>query len=129
MPLPQFSKTGLTTLVFSRGNLYPVRRPKMYHQLRAQSEAGVVRVSTLRVPETLFVLHFERLPEADFLALDAWLAAAPVTGSAEPSPYTDVADTGPTVPWWPSDGDATFDMVQVAFGLYTVDLPLRLEVP
>jgi len=128
MPYPTFSKTGLTTLTFSRGALFPQRRPTHYRQRRGVSEAGTVRVATLSPPVQELVLHFERLPAADFALLDAWLAAALVNGSAQTFTYTDSTSTAYTVRWWPSDAESTFDMVQVAAGLYNVDLPLRVEL-
>ena len=125
MPYPAFSKSGMTTLTFSRGNLFPASYTEDFSQIVAESEAGLVRVSTLRPPVVFHGLHFERLPLADFTALKAWLRNSLIRGRAFTFTYTDTAGTAKTVRWWQD----TLDMPHVASGLYSVDLLLREETP
>lgn len=121
MPYPSLSKSGMTTLTFSRGNLFPTSYTEDFSQVIAESESGLVRVATLRPPIVFHGLHFERLPLADFTALKAWLRNSLIRGRANTFTYTDTASVAKTVRWWQD----TLDMPQVASGLYSVDLVLR----
>jgi hypothetical protein len=123
MPLPTFSKDGLTTIQFSKGHLYPVRAPEQYRQLTAQSDAGVLRIATLSPPEQTFVLKFERLTATDVAALKAWLRDEAIRGRTSTFTFTDVDGTEYTVRWW----DTALDAQQTSFGLYSVTITLRNE--
>jgi len=118
-----FSKTGLTSFVFSRGHLYPVRAPEQYRQLVAQSDAGVLRVATLSPPEQMLPLKFERLTATDISNLRAWLHDPLIRGRAQTFTFTNVDDVAYEVRYW----SETFDPQQVAFGLYNVEVLLRVE--
>ena len=125
MAYPTFSKTGFTTLVFSRGDLFPRHNPPHFHQNSAVSQGQVVRVAELAAPTFPFVLHF-RLPTTDYTALRTWLLTV-AQGSLISFTFTDVESTAYTVRWWPGQDDPLFDMPQVAYGLYEGDIPLRVE--
>jgi hypothetical protein len=123
MSLPMFSKDGLTTLVFSRGHLYPVRQPETFRQLVAQSDAGTIRVATLSPPEQMLTLKFERLTATDVSNLRVWLHDPLIRGRASTFTFTDVDDTSYEVRFWQDQ----LDVQQVSFGLYNVELTLRVE--
>lgn len=124
MPYPFFSQSGIATLVFSRGSLFPTKREDQFNQIVGVSEAGLIRVATLSPPVMMETLHFERLPVADYVALRAWVRHPLVRGKAFPFTYTNEGGISALVRWW-SD---TFSMPEVASGLYTVDIVLRHEV-
>lgn len=121
MPLPQFSRSGLTTLVFTKGVVYPYKRPVLYHQKRLVSGGGVVRVAKTGQPDRLTMIRFERLVEADYTGLRDWLEA--VNASGLTFTFTDHVPVSRVVRWW----DDTFDMEQGPGRLYAVTLTLRQE--
>lgn len=123
MSLPKFSKTSLPELMFSQGHLYPVRQPETYRQLVAQSDSGTIRVATLSPPEQMLTLKFERLTATDVSNLRVWLHDPLIRGRQETFTFTDVDDTAYTVRFWQDALDAQ----QVSFGLYNVELTLRVE--
>lgn len=132
MPYPTFSKSGMTTLTFSRGNLFPVPYTDTYGQSVRESESRLVRVATVSPPVTFHSLHFERLPLADFTNLNAWLRHSLIRGSAYTFTYTDTAGTAYTVRWWPWGASAggengVFAMPQTSSARYEVDIILRQE--
>lgn len=123
MPYPSFAKEGLTTLVFSRGNVYPDRHVYQPRQVVARSEAGQTRVATLSDPDETFPLVFERLPLADYAALRQWLADPRINWQATSFIYTDTTGTSTTVRY----ADAAFDLAEVAPGRYSGTITLRRE--
>jgi hypothetical protein len=128
MPYPSFAKATLPTLTFSRGTVFPSHTPKRYYQRRSRSDAGTVRVATTSVAERRLLLVFERLPYADYAALGAWLDHTLIDASAQTFTYTNEAGTTYTVRWWPEDGESTFDLPEVAYQLYSGEIPLLVEV-
>ena len=123
MSYPQFSKSGLTSLVFTRGDLFPVRRVESYSQIVAESEAHLVRIATLAPPVILHSLRFEGLTLADYTALRAWVRHPAIRGRANTFTYTNTLDQSFTVRWWQD----TFDMPQTNMQRYSVDILLREE--
>lgn len=122
------SKTGVTTVTLSRGHLFPHRHPTQIQQRRIEAEnRQVVRVVTTGERLRWLMLHLERLPLADYTALLAFFDDPLVNWSAFPFTVMDVDGTSYTVRWWPEGGEATFDFPEVAYQLYSGDLPLRIE--
>jgi hypothetical protein len=120
---PTFTKTGMTTLVFSRGNVYPDRHIYQPRQLVIRSEAGQTRVATLSNPDEMFPLVFERLPLEDYTALRAWFSDARINWQAVSFTYTDTAGVATVVRY----ADTTFDLAQVAPGRFSGTVLLRKE--
>lgn len=121
MALPTFSKTGMTTLTFSRDVLLPYQRPVTYHRVRKVSGGGVVRIAKTGSADRLIRLRFEQLLPGDYTTLAAWFDHANINEGLESFTYTDSASVAYTVYWW----DDTFDMPEQAGGLYSVELTLR----
>ena len=125
MAYPQFSKDGLTTLVFSQGNLYPVVEQLQFNQVKDRAEGGPIRVATLSAPTTFLPLHFDGLSLTDYQNLKAWLLNPQVNGSAFPFTFTNVNGVEYEVRWWEDNG--LFQMPEVSTGLYTVDIRLIVD--
>lgn len=124
MALPTFSKSGMTTLTFSRGNIFPSVHDYDPQQSIGVSYAGTRRVATIRSAEETFDLVFERLPSADYTALLAWFTDADINWSAESFTYTDVNGTATTVRYL----GGSFQFPQVGPSLYSGRIPLVKEV-
>jgi hypothetical protein len=120
---PTFSKAGMTTLVFSRGNVYPDRHVYQPRQVVARSEAGQTRVATLSEPDETFPLVFERLPLVDYEALRSWLLHPTINWQASSFTYTDTAGVATVVRYV----DTAFDLAQVAPGRFSGAITLRRE--
>ena len=124
MPFPTFSKSGVTTVTFSRGDVFPDVHDYEPVQVIGVSYAGTRRVATLRAPDEFFDLVFERLPLADYNALLAFFSNALVNWSASSFTYTDTASVATTVRYL----GGRFSFPQVASGLYSGRIPLVKEV-
>lgn len=124
MAYPTFSKTGMTTLTFARGQVFPDEYLFNPGQLIGYSEAGQVRVATLSDPEEIVPLLFERLPQSDVDTLVAWLRNPLINWAANTFTYTDTTSVAMTVRMV----DRSFVRQQVASGLYDVRLTLRKEL-
>lgn len=123
MSYPTFSKEGMTTLVFTRGNVYPDRHISQPRQLVARSEAGQTRVATLSDPDETFPLIFEGLPLADYNAVRTWFADPRINWQATSFTYTDTAGVATEVRY----ADTAFDLAQVAPGRFSGTITLRRE--
>jgi hypothetical protein len=129
MPLPTFSKTGVPTFTFSRGDAFPRRTPAdpLEGQLAGVSEAKTVRIATMSDPEEFMQLDFQTntaLPAADYLNLRTFLTHALINRRANPFTFTDVDGTTYTVRYW--GGLPGFD--ETSSGRYQGTLTLRVEV-
>lgn len=123
MPLPQFSKAGMTTLVFTRGDSFPSSTQLIPRQLVERSEGGQTRVATLSDPDEVFVVMFERLSSTDATALRAWFSHTLINWQAESFTYTDVRGVATLVRFV----GGTFEMPEVTSERYNVTLTLRKE--
>lgn len=125
MPLPTFAKAGMTTLTFSRGNVFPSAEPAYEPvQVVGRSYAGTRRVATMRGAEQPFLLTFERLPAADYVLLLAWFLDPDINWSAGSFTFTNHAGVAASV--WYAGGP--FEFPQVAPGLHSGRIPLVKDV-
>lgn len=124
MAFPSFSKSGVTTLTFSRGNVWPSVHDYAPQQVIGVSYAGTRRVAVIRDPEETFDLNFERLPTADYTALLAFFSDPLIDWSRYSFTYTDTASVATPVRY--SGGVLSFP--QVAPSLYSGRIPLIKEV-
>jgi hypothetical protein len=124
MAYPTFSKATLTTVVFSKGDVYPGRSPETFHQVVGVSEGGQVRVHEVSPPERFLVRVFERMPQEDRDNYYNWIHNALINGRLGTFTFTDTDSTAYTVRWW----EDTLDLAQVAFGLWTWTTTMRVEV-
>lgn len=95
--LPQFSKSGLTTLVFSRGSSWTDESTPQPRQTVSYSESGQARIVTYFGEEVLYPLTFVALPRAEDALLLAWFRHASILWSAARFTYTDTDAIAHTV--------------------------------
>lgn len=72
MASPTLSKTGVTTVTFSRANVYPHVMPRILSQFVGVSDANTVRVAKVGPPLQTIVLDFEELTVEDREAIEAF---------------------------------------------------------
>lgn len=123
MAFPSFSKSGVTTFTFSRGDVYPHRRTVVPRQRLGIAEAGTVQVATLSAPEYQHVLTFEGLSASDYSALLTFLTDPLVNWAANSFTYTDVDSATYTVRYI-----GGLEMPQVSSGRFSATLTLREEI-
>ena len=126
MALPSFSKSGVTTMTFSRGDAWPRRTPGDERQLVGVSEGKQVRVATLSVPEEFIVLDFAgqtALPSADYANLSVFLRNALINFRATSFTFTDTDASARTVRYW----GGFYELTQTSSGRYQGVLTLRVE--
>lgn len=124
MAFPSLSKSGATTVTFSRGNIFPSVHDYEPIQVIGVSYAGTRRVADLRDPDEYFDLVFDRLPLADYTALLAFFGHINVHWSASSITYTDSAGTATVVRYL----GGRFTFPEVASGFYSGRIPLVKEV-
>lgn len=120
---PTFSKAGITTLVLSKGTLYPTRRPITPQQVRQRSQGGVRRVTTIGPEEEQLGVRIEGLTLTDYNELRAWFRNPLIEWGEQPFTYTDEDGVATEVRWWQD----TFDMPEVSAGAYSVDIVFAVE--
>ena len=125
MALPRFEKTGLQTLTFSRGCLYPYETLYVHNQKKGVSEGRIVRVATLSGTVLFLPVKFERLSLTDFQALRAWIHSPLIQGAAQTFTYVDHAGTSHEVRWW--EDDNIWQMPMTSYGLFSFTARLRVE--
>lgn len=124
MPYPTFTKTGMTTLTFSRGDVFPRQHIYQPRQRIGRSYAGTYQVATLGDPDERLPLVFVRLPQADYTALVAWFQHALINWAANSFTYTNSASVITVVRYLAG----SLDMPEVSNGLYSVTLDLTKEL-
>ena len=127
MALPTWSKSGVTTVTFSRGDSYPRPLEGQEGQLVAESEAGTVRVATLHAVIRFYTMNFSgptRLPTADYDAMRTFLLNTLVNLSANTFTWTDSDSTARTVRYM--DGLSQFS--PSSSGFYQGNILLREEL-
>ena len=115
----------MTTLIFSKGYLYPIRENIKFNQQKEMAEGGPIRVVTWRPPTVTLPLHFERMPLSDYQNLKAWLLSPTINGAANWFTFTDVNAVEYAVRWW--EDNNVFSMPEVSAGLYTFDMVLIVD--
>lgn len=121
-----FSKSGVTPIVFSRGDAWPRATPGDERQTFSVSEGKTVRVATLSLPEEFLILDFRTetaLPTADYTNLGAFLKHALITFRAQSFTFTDFDASTQTVRYW----GGYYEFVQTTPGRYQGTLTLRRE--
>lgn len=124
MAFPQFSKVGVTTFVFSRGDLFPTRKPIQARQRIGKSHAGEIHVATLSPPEYLHLLTFTGLSTTDRTNLLAFLLDDDVNWAEGSFTYTDVNSVTYTVRYL--DGALSFE--ETSPGQWAGTITLREEI-
>ena len=124
MSYPSFAKATLTTIIFSRGDIYPSRSPEDFHQVFGVSEGGQVRVWTMTDPEQFLIRVFEGMPTEDRDNYDNWVHNALINGRAGTFTFTDTDGAAYTVRWW----EDTLDIAQITAGRWSWTTTFRVEV-
>lgn len=126
MSYPRFTKAGVPTVMFSRGDAFPRPTPADERQLTGESDAGTLRIATLRAPISYLVCNFSgktALPEGDYLALEAFLTHPLVQLRANPFTFTDVDGAVYTVRYW----QGLYNFQRITPALRQGSLTFRIE--
>ena len=96
-----FSLTGLTTVTFARADAWPRAAQGDEGQITTISEAGLVRIATMREPIELVTLNWSgrsAMLVSDYVALGVFLKALPFR--ARVFTFTDVDSSDTLVRYW-----------------------------
>jgi hypothetical protein len=93
MALPTLSKGGVTTVTFSRSNVYPSVSPKVLNQFVGISDANTIRVASVGPPLQSIVLHFELLTREDRDNIETFFADSLVNYGQNTFQFTDANET------------------------------------
>lgn len=121
MPNPSFSKTGVTTLTFSQGNVAPHTIDEGPRQVINEAEDGSQTVYTLSGPIITHSLIFQDAPTSDHAALLTFLRNDNIDYTANTFTYTDSDGGTHTVRYV----DRTLRRTRNATGTYDLVLTLR----
>jgi hypothetical protein len=97
MALPQFVKTGLTTITWTRSYILPYQRPLKPRQRVGRTDGGQFYVATLGSADQEFILQFEQMPATDWALATAWLNSTTINWAANTFTFIDTAGTSYTV--------------------------------
>lgn len=75
MSLPTFSKVDVTTVTFSKANVYPIVSPRTLNQFVGISDNNTIRVAVLGPPLEVILLQFRQLTRDDRSNLIAFFEA------------------------------------------------------
>ena len=122
MPLPTLTKTGVTTVTFSKGRAFAIDTTETPNQLIGESDDNTLVVADLGNEAKELGGTWTRLPLADINAVLAFFEHANVRFGKNTVTWTDEAGTASTVRLI----DTVIRHTQVASGLH--DLTLRFRV-
>lgn len=125
MAFPSLSVSGGPSVTFSRGDIYPSRKPIQARQRIGKSHAGAIHVATLSPPEYLHSLTFVGLPTTDRTNLLAFLLDDDVNWAEGTFVYTDVAGATYNVNYL----DGALDFEETSPGQWSGMITLREEIP
>ena len=121
MPNPTFSKSGVTTLTFSQGNLAPSVIDEAPRQIINEAENGSQSVYTLSGTILTHTLQFQDLPSTDHDNLRTFLRNSAINYSSSTFTYTDSDGATHTVRYV----DSTLRRTRNATGTYDLSITLR----
>jgi hypothetical protein len=122
-----FSKTGVATLTFARADAFPRPRTGDEGQVTGESQAGLIRVATLRAPREYITLNWSgktAMLATDYVALGVFLKDPLVQFRSHPFTFTDVDGTAALVRYWAG----YYTMQTITPTLLQGQLVLRKEV-
>ena len=123
MSAPQFQKSGMTTLTFSRTYILPVHHTYRPRQRVGRSESGIVKVVTFSDPDEQWTLSFRGLTATDYANLLAWFQHPSINWGENSFTFVDHNAASHTVRYL----DGEFDMPEIVTGVYEVTLTLLKE--
>lgn len=95
---PTFSKAGVTTVTFSRGVLFPIRKSTNKRQLMNFASGGTPYVLTMSTNKDIFIdISFANLTATDISNLITFFDDAAVNWRASTFTYTDSENTATTI--------------------------------
>jgi hypothetical protein len=97
MALPSFQKTGVTTLSFAKGYVFPHTRPPRPRQKIGRAAGGQIYVATLGDRDQEFHLEFLHMPTSQRTAALAFLDDSRVDWSGNTFTFVDHDATSYTV--------------------------------
>jgi hypothetical protein len=89
MPLPTFSKVGVTTVTFSQPPVFPAADPLVLNQFVGVSDFNTIKVASIGPPLRTLNLRFEELTRTDKANLEAFFANPLVNYGQGSFTYTD----------------------------------------
>ena len=123
MAYPQFSKTGMTTLVLNKGYIFPFAPYEEVDQVVNVSQGQKVRVGTLSPPVRFIPFRCEGLYLEDYLGIHAWLHHPNIRFQEGLFNFTDTDADTKEVRWW----GGRLEMPQTTSGLFAINITLRVE--
>lgn len=97
MAAPSLSKTGVTTVNFSKASTFPSGDPLTINQFVGVSDDNTIRVFSLGEPKQTLEVIFEQLTVSDIVAIKAFFNNPLVNWGVNSFTYTDEDSTAHTV--------------------------------
>jgi len=124
MPLPTFSKSGVTTYTFTKAPFLPHKRPIKQHQNVGVSGGNQVKVTNKGAATQEIEIVLNRISAADRDLLLAFIQDTGINYALNTFTYTDFDSVAYTVRLWNHKG-LNFPLAKG--GLYNVRMLLRVE--
>jgi len=123
MALPEFQKTGVTTVIFDRGRVFPVSEPVEVYQHRYNTEGLNTKVISYDVEINFINASFTGLTSANKTALETFFQHANVNWSESDFTFVDENGVSRTVRLWQD----RFNMVETSPNRFSVTFLLKDE--
>ena len=125
MALPQFQKSGVTTVTLEKGRSLPLSEPINPAQNIGIAGGGQVKVANFGTAEQLRQVVITNVSETNRNAVLSFLQHANVNYSQNSFTFVDENSTSRTVRLWNASG---LDFPKKKGGLYDIKLTLRDEI-
>jgi hypothetical protein len=89
MAAPTLSKSGVTTVTFSKASVFPGSSPRTINQFTGISDDNTIRVASLGPAKQSFEVVFEQLTSADITAVTAFFENPLVNWGVNEFTWTD----------------------------------------
>jgi len=123
MALPEFQKTGVTTVTFDRGRVFPISEPIEVYQHRYDTEGLNTKVISYNVQNDFINAPFTGLSAANKTALETFFQHVNVNWSESDFTFVDENSQSRTVRLWQD----RFNMVENSPNRFSVSFLLKDE--
>ena len=123
MALDTFTKTGVTTYTFSRGNTYPITHDYEVNEVRTVSGGGASKVVVHGSPQEFWSINLQNISDTDIDNLFNFLDDTLINWSEQIFTWTDHNSVARNVRLW----NQSISMPSTGSDLNNVELILKVE--
>lgn len=123
MALDTFTKSGVTTYTFTRGNTFPISKKYVPNQVKSLSGGGTSKVVGISPAQEYRGINLNNIPLSDLNLLYAFFNDSLVNWGEQIFTWTDNESTVRTVRFW----DDELSINNSSSDIYSVSFQLKVE--